>query len=137
MSVIKSKRTEATLSVVTKAEELVVYTMRIACNEKRMPKRYRWCITAKIVNEAQEMLRKLTFANSIKVESAADWQRRRVMQSEAMAHTFCLLTEINLAYKVFCIPANTVQFWTGQIMEVQRLLKAWQKSDTARYGALC
>ena len=50
MSVVKSKRHDGLLAVITKANELAVYTIKICSNEKSFPKHYRWCITAKIVN---------------------------------------------------------------------------------------
>ena len=49
MSVVKSKRHDGLLAVITKANELAVYTIKICSNEKSFPKHYRWCITAKIV----------------------------------------------------------------------------------------
>ena len=54
MSVVKSKQTEGKLLVVTKARELAAYTIKICSNEKNFPKRYRWCITAKIVDFNEE-----------------------------------------------------------------------------------
>jgi hypothetical protein len=135
MAVLKSKRTESILSVVAKAEEMVIYTMQAASNERYIPKRLRWCIGGRIVQEAQDVLRLITYANSIKVEYAQDWEMRRTAQKQAMAHTFCLLTEINLCKRAFGhIPLDKMEYWTGMILEVQRLLKAWQKSDAARYG---
>lgn len=133
MSVLARLRHESELTVILKARELTVYTMTVCSNEKRFPKRYRWCMTAKIVNEAQDLLRKLTFANSLRADCAEDWQRRRSMQQEAMAHSFCLLTEVNLAFEFFGLPENEIRHWTGLIAEVQRLLKTWQKSDAARF----
>lgn len=135
MSVLSRLRSESELTVILKARELTVYTMTVCSNEKRFPKRYRWCLTGKLIDEAQELLRKLTFANSMRVDEPAESQRRRLMQAEAMAHSFCLLTEINLAFEFFGLPEREVRYWTGLIMEVQRLLKTWQKSDAARLGA--
>ena len=135
MSVLSRLRSESELTVILKARELTVYTMTVCSNEKRFPKRYRWCLTGKLIDEAHELLRKLTFANSMMVDEPAESQRRRLMQAEAMAHSFCLLTEINLAFEFFGLPEREVRYWTGLIMEVQRLLKTWQKSDAARLGA--
>ena len=42
MSVVKSKRGIGKMLVVTRANELAVYTIRICSNEKNFPKRYRW-----------------------------------------------------------------------------------------------
>ena len=55
MSVVKSKRDEGRLLVLTKANELATYTIKICSNEKNFPKHYRWCITSKIVDAAVEI----------------------------------------------------------------------------------
>lgn len=44
MSVVQSKRGEGQLLVLSKANELSVYTIKICSNEKNFPKHYRWCI---------------------------------------------------------------------------------------------
>lgn len=49
MSVVKSKRGQGKLEILTKSRELTAYTIKICTNEKSFPKRYRWCITNKIV----------------------------------------------------------------------------------------
>ncbi len=109
--------------------------MKVASNEKCIPKRLRWCIGMRIIQDAQEVLRKITYANSIQVECAADWGLRRMAQQQAMAHTHCLLTEINLCKRAFGhIPADKMETWAGMIIDVQRLIKAWHKADTGRYG---
>ena len=52
MSVVQSKRGQGELEVLTKARELATYTIKICTNEKSFPKRYGWCITNKIVENA-------------------------------------------------------------------------------------
>ena len=56
MSVVKSKRTKGKMEVITKAHDLAEHTVRICSNEKNFPKRYRWCITAKVVDSAIRFL---------------------------------------------------------------------------------
>ena len=72
MSVVKSKRGETTLTVLTKARELSIYTIRICSNEKNFPKHYRWCITAKIVDATIDINNNVNMANAVYVKEAAD-----------------------------------------------------------------
>ena len=58
MSVVKSKRGESELQVVTKSIALASYTIHICSNEKNFPKRYRWCLTGKIVEHTIEICNK-------------------------------------------------------------------------------
>lgn len=50
MSVPKSKRGKSKMEVITKVNELTEYTIHICSNEKNFPKRYRWCLTSKIID---------------------------------------------------------------------------------------
>ena len=55
MSVPKHLRRKGKFEVITNAEALVKYTLEITSNEKNFPKRYRWCLTSKIVDTTVEM----------------------------------------------------------------------------------
>lgn len=132
MSVVKSKQTEGKLLVVTKARELAAYTIKICSNEKNFPKRYRWCITAKIVDVSSNV----NAANSIYVndDNKKDYQLRRQYQTKALAETYALLSMIDIAYSVFSIESKRIEYWTRLVNEVQVLLRNWRKSDYDRYG---
>jgi hypothetical protein len=60
LTVPEGKRTQSKLSVQTKAIELATYTITICSNEKNFPKRYRWCLTSKIVDTAIEIISDIT-----------------------------------------------------------------------------
>lgn len=72
MSVPKSKRGTSKLEVITKANELATHTIHICSNESCFPKRYRWCITAKIVDAAVEISRLINMANSVYVNPESE-----------------------------------------------------------------
>ena len=77
MAVDSSKKIKGELTVVTKARELKLHTIRVCTNEKNFPKRYRWCVTNDIVKEASDICRLIIAANAIKVENLSDKDRRR------------------------------------------------------------
>lgn len=72
MSVVQSKRGEGQLLVLSKANELSVYTIKICSNEKNFPKHYRWCITNKIVDAAIDISNDANMANSVFVKDSSD-----------------------------------------------------------------
>lgn len=138
MSVPKSKRTHGKLEALTKARSLKTYTIAICTNEKNFPKRYRWCITNNIVNETTEICRKIVRANSVKVENESDKNRRLQYQKEAYELTEVLLEDIDTAYAFFRLSSNRIEFWVSEVMELQKLLKGWMRSDAERYnGNVC
>lgn len=136
MSVVKSKRKskKQPLQVITKANNLTTHTIRICSNENNFPKRYRWCITSKIVDAAVEIARNATIANSINADSDREmYSLRKKYQTVALANTYSLLTLIDIAYNTFSLDGDKVDYWIGLVEEVQNLLRNWKRSDEQRY----
>lgn len=103
MTVVKSKRGESDLTVVTKARELASYTLHICSNEKNFPKRYRWCITSDIVKDALEIHRNIRKANAVYVSIKSDYDTRRQYQNKAISSIDALLGDMDIAYVTFFI----------------------------------
>lgn len=133
MSVVKSKRGEGQLLVLTKANELATYSIKICSNEKNFPKHYRWCITSKIVDAAIEISNYANMANSVYVKDSIDYQLRKQYQTKALASTYALTNMMDISYRVFGIESSRMEFWTNLVMEVQNMLRNWRKSDMERY----
>lgn len=129
MSVVQSKRGETTLTVVTKARELATYTIHICSNEKSFPKRYRWCITSKIVEAVININNNINMSNSVFVNDLTSRELRKSYQDIAIAETYSLLSLIDIAYCTFSIESERIKHWTGLIVDVQNLLRKWRKSD--------
>lgn len=137
MSVPKSKRGHSDLEVVTKANELATYTIHICSNEKCFPKRYRWCITAKLVDAAIDISRYIIMANSVYVGNDIEmFKLRKVYQTKGLAATYSLLSMMDVAYRTFGIEGSRMDYWTGIVITVQNLIRNWKKSDERRYSNL-
>jgi len=131
MSVVKSKRGQGKLLVYTRANELAVYTITICANEKHFPKRYRWCITNKIVECAVTINNCVTAGNSVYIGDGDEDAKklRRQYQTKALAETYALLSMIDIAYRTFGIESSRVEFWTRLVKDVQGLIRSWRKSE--------
>ena len=136
MSVIKAKRSEGKLQVLLQANNLCVYTVQICKNEKYFPKRDRWIMTQHIVHEALDVLCCIKRANAVNVATWEDYKYRRAQQVEAYSHAEALLTLLDVAYITLCIESQRIEFWTGQIISVENLLKKWRESDRKRYKSI-
>lgn len=136
MSVVASKRGLGHLAVSTKANELASYTIKICSNEKNFPKRYRWCLTEKIVDSAIAISVNVTMGLSVVITCSEDYQTRRQYQNKALAKTYSLLSLIDIAYLSFGVKDSRVQYWTGLITEVQVLIRGWREADHKRYKHL-
>ena len=132
MSVVKSKRGQGKLLVYTRSNELAVYTIQICANEKHFPKRYRWCITNKLVESALAINNCVAAANAVYIADGDEEAKklRRQYQTKALAETYALLSMIDIAYRTFGIESNRIEFWTRLVKEVQNLLRNWKKSDS-------
>ena len=134
MSVIKSKRKQGRLVVLTKAMEMTKYTVQICKNEKNFPKRDRWLLTQPIVREAVDILCCIRRANAVKVQpghpEAAAY--RRGQQMEAYAHAEAMLSLMEIAYVTLGIEHSRMEHWTGLVVETENLLQAWRKADQER-----
>lgn len=133
MSVVKSKRGEGQLVVITKAEELAEYSVKICKNEKHFPKAFRWCFTMKIVDEAVSIYTLIREANTIFVMTKEDYSLRRRKQLEALSLTDSLLGLIDLAKRVYGLDSDRVEHWALLVKNVSKPLCKWLKSDEERY----
>lgn len=133
MSVPLSKRGESKLEVITHGNSLAGHTIKICSNEKNFPKRYRWCITGKIVDTAIEIVKNLNIANSIYVSDKGTFEMRKKFQAKALAETYALTTLMQIGHEAFGIDTKKLDYWTGLVIRERELIRAWKKSDEERY----
>lgn len=135
MSVIKSKRQESKLAVLTKAYELASYTITICKNEKAFPKRDRWILTQPIVRECLDAVTCIRRANAVRVATQQDYDYRRGQQAEARCHLDAMLTLVDIAYTALGLPGERVEYWTGLAIEAENYVQRWRRSDKLRFAA--
>ena len=137
MSVVAGKRGEGELKVITVSGDLCDYTLQITSNEKHFPKRYRWNITNRILQITFDIDDHLIYANSVFVRpDDGSLLRRQTHQLEALELTNVLLRNIDRAYRRLGIDSDRIEFWTGQIKELQRLIRGWYRKDKERYESI-
>lgn len=136
MTVVKSRRGESEMEVITKARELAKYTIQICNNETNFPKRHRWFTNNRLCDVALDVCGHVYEANGTFVKVSGDYKIRRANQVEALNKIERLLLNMTIAYELFHVDAKRVDHWTGLVIEVQRLVRAWRDSDYKRYGQL-
>ena len=133
MSVKVADRQEGKFEILPKVCEMCAYTINICKNEKNFPKRDRWILTQKIVNEALDVMTCIRRANAVRVIEREDYTYRRSQQVEALSHAEALMSLIDIAYTTLHIEAERVQYWVRLVLDVEEKLKGWRKSDRERY----
>ena len=131
MSVVKSKRGKSKFEVLIKANELAAFTIRICSNEKNFPKRYRWTITSKIVDEAIDICRFIRKANKRALDRAkpAAYNKRLKYPNKALGNIDSMLALMDIAYYTFNIKDEKIDNWVSMVVSLQTLLERWKKSD--------
>ena len=123
--------------MITVSGDLCDYTLQITSNEKHFPKRYRWNITNRILQITFDIDDHLIYANSVYVRPEdGSLLRRQTHQLEALELTNVLLRNIDRAYRRLGIDSDRIEFWTGQIKELQRLIRGWYRKDKERYESI-
>lgn len=139
MSVPKTKRSKSRLAIVTKSIQLATYTVQICSNEKHFPKRYRWCITSKIVENALEINKYILMANATKTGKTTlkdDLKIRCHYWSIAWSSTCSMLSLMEIAYNAFGIDGKRMEYWTGLVVQLQDLIKKHKHADQQRLAAI-
>ena len=93
-------------------------------------------MTQHIVHEALDVLCCVKRANAVQVVTMEDYIYRRSQQVEAYSHAEALLSLLDVAYMTLCIEDERIEFWTGQVVSVETLLKKWRESDRKRFKAV-
>ena len=137
MSVVEGKRSGGELLVITKSSSIADYTLWICSSEKHFPKRYRWCITTRVLNTALDVNDLIHRANAVYVRPDDDSAERRLSyQAQALELTHVLLNLIDISYRRFGLDAKSVKTWAGNVKGLQELIRRWRKSDAERYKRL-
>jgi len=133
MSVRTGDRGEQKLQVLNKARELKEYSLGLVKNDKVFPKSTRWLYASPIAQEIRKAVVAIRHANSINVTMTEEYVERRLCQDRAYAHLEALFDLVDDAYQARYISDDRCEFWAGNIDGVQKLLKAWMRSDRERY----
>ncbi len=136
MSVPVGQRGETKLAVIDKAEKLCAYTINITSNEKRFPKRYRWCLNDKIVEKAINITVLAHEANGVYPKTKHDLDYRLLLQLKAIAEINGLLTLITVAHQCYGIKLENIETWLQMVTYERTLLKKWREADILKKGEL-
>ena len=127
---VKGKEDE--LTVITRAKELCQYILVVT---DRSPKKFRFTLVSRMQNYALDIIENLYLANTILLKSGTSeekiWQRQEYQRS-AMVTLRLLAYIAMIGRECQCITGKQHSVMADKIMETQRLLYAWAKSDQKR-----
>lgn len=134
MTVRKPDRTPTNglLLVQDAAYRLYAHTAHCCSNEKTIPKRYRWCTGQFLVAAASKICEHIDIANTMRLDDSQERVWRLKYQKLALGATYNLLTELHKAWYTHHFDEAKLLNWLELVMEVQRLLRAWTKSEAGQ-----
>lgn len=126
------KRVESELTVVTRAKELCQYVLTIT---DKSPKKFRFTLVSRLQNYSLSVIEHLYRANNVFVANSDEPERCEKwleLQHEAMTELRLLAYLSMIAREAQCILPKQQSQISMKIIETQKLLYAWIKSDEKR-----
>lgn len=123
---------ESELTVITRAKELCQYILVIT---DKSPKKFRFTLISRLQNYSLSIIEHLYKANHIFIggaEAEEPYAKRLALQYEAMTELRLLAYISMIAREAQCILPKQQSQISMKIVETQRLLYAWIKSDEKR-----
>lgn len=122
------------MKVVTKAKELVLYTIQKTDNGRVFPKKYRFSLVNRIQDASLNIIDALLEVNDLSLTD--DTERAMRFRAHRAALRACrkLLYLIELSHELAIIDDDTFAYWGTQTSSVKNMSAAWYKSDMKRAG---
>jgi hypothetical protein len=135
MSVPQGQRSESKLEVFVKARELAAYTITICRNEKKFDPTFDF-FTHELTSGALGIARDVWSANNVKVVNEDDLRTRLALQERAARRCNDLLSDMQIAQRVFHLETRRIRHWGGMAADTRNLIRKWRESDASRYRHL-
>ena len=137
MSVRVGDRQKGKLQVLYKARVLKRYTLAILKNTKYFPKSTRWLYASPIQEEIRAACSCIKRATATYVTDTItrdiEYKYRASQQIEAYAHLEALVDLVEDVYLANYISGRQTEHWTKLIVEVEQLVKSWERSDKDKF----
>ena len=126
---VKIPNSSSELIVITKTKKLAAYVITIT---EKSPKRFRAVFVNRMQNYCLDCIENLIEANSLKMDSSKNIEKRKECQHNAFIKLKMLGYIAFLALENECILKKQYQQISLQVSDCINLLVAWRKSDFER-----
>ena len=129
MSVPKYKREENKLQALVDTINMTKYTIQMCENERIFPKKCRWNICSRIMDNCLDSIVKIRQANKIRPTNKEQADQRTSLQYEVLQNFEALWTLMELAYNVYSISSEKMGNWSALMLEADEKVAAWRNHD--------
>ena len=127
----KIRQNASELLVITKTKKLAAYVITVT---EKSPKKFRAVFVNRIQNYCLDCLEYLIEANSMRMDSTKNKERRKECQHQAFLKLKLLGYMAFLSLESQCILKKQYEQISLQVADCINLLVAWRKSDADRFG---
>lgn len=122
------------LKVIVFAKRLAKYSMHLANNTNRFPKKLRFTLANPIQDTSNEIYKCLSRANNRDTRSTRQLTERIKFQTQAIDLCNDMLFYLELALEERCIDKASCEHWTRMVIDVKLMTISWKNSDIKRYN---
>ena len=135
METNRDQRTPPVLTVLERSRELHILLNQAVLDENVLPAIFRGTVGRCIVEHTQFIYENIAVANSLDLYDKDLAEERRSLQIKCRREIVKLLAALRVMYTVTQLDGEKMHVFLTKAVEVERLLKKWMESDSARQGA--
>lgn len=133
MSVPVYRRSENKLQALKDTLAMTSYTIHMCENEKIFPKKCRWNICSRIIDNCLDSVIKIRQANKIRPSVVEQARKRVELQYQVIMNFEALWSLMTVAYESYSIPSEKVGIWSKLLLTAEECVLAWRKSDISKF----
>ena len=120
------------LKLITKAQELATYTIKLTSNCNKFPKKYRFTVCDRMQRVSMDIYEFLLDANRTPLSELKDRVR---LQTKAINNCDKLLFYIKMCVDLEIITINSAEFWSKLVSDIKFMTISWRTKDKNRQSA--
>lgn len=136
MSVPRPRRNENKLQALKDAEEAISYIVLMCNNENCIPKKFRWSLANRIIDEGINLILNISEANKIRAKTVKEYEERinkQTLAIESMNRIWVILTLIE---KTIPMEVRKLDKCCELLYKSEVTLVGWKQSDVTKYKKL-
>lgn len=133
MSVPVYKRSENKLQALSDTIAAASYVIKMCENDKIFPKKTRWSMGSRIIDECISAVVHVRTANKIKIVDEDTFKKRTDLQRQVLLEFEHLWGIMDLAVSIYSIPMDKVGVFSSLLLKAEGCVYNWMRSDIRKY----
>ena len=137
MSVPFGKRSKNPFQAEKDLREVVIYTIKMCENEKIFPKKCRWALCNRIIDNCINALTNIRNANETDMSKSTALAEYRINKEYDLLDNISNLWQLmTIAKECYSIPNDKIQTWSDKMYKADCTVRSWHRSDVKKFNEL-